>query len=196
MKKLYALIALVVVVVFASCSTSSQGTTSGSSSQDARNQKRAEQKQEEAEYDEANYQIAMKALTDKEFVLEADQLMSRFGRVLYVNSTTNFVMVNKDKATVQIAANNFIAGPNGVGGITVDGTVSDVKTKIDKKGNVDFSFAVQGIGISAQVYITMTHGSNTAQATVYPNFNSNNVTLSGNIVTLGETSTFKGRTIF
>ncbi len=183
------------VFALTACSTP-QGASTGTDKQSARNDERAKQKAEEAEYDAATYQIAVDALNQHEFVLEADQLVSRRGRVAYVNTTTNFVMMEKDKATVQIAANNMIAGPNGIGGITVDGSVSDVKTKTDKKGNVDFSFSVQGVGISAQVFITMSSGSNEASATVYPNFNSNTITLNGNIVTLGESSVFKGRSLF
>ncbi len=193
MKKFYALIALVFALT--ACSTP-QGATSSADAKSARDEERAKQKAEEQEYDAATYQIAVDALNAHEFVLEADQLISRRGRTAFVNTTTNFVMMNKDKATVQIAANGMIAGPNGVGGITVDGNVSDVKMKTSKKGNVDFSFNVQGIGISAQVFITLTNGSNEASATVYPNFNSNTITLNGNIVTLGESSVFKGRTLF
>ncbi len=190
MKKFYALIALVFTLV--ACSTP-QGATSSADKKAARDQERDKQKAEEEVYDEATFQIAVQALNAHEFVLEADQLISRRGMSAFVNTTTNFVMMNKDRATVQIASNGMIAGPNGVGGITVDGMVSDVKLKTSKKGDIDFSFNVQGVGISAQVLISMSNGSNEASATVYPNFNSNNITLNGNIVTLGESSVFKGR---
>ena len=74
-----------------------------------------------------------------------------------------------EHASVQIAANNALAGPNGIGGITVDGSRKEMKITPDKKGNVNCSFSVQGIGISAQVYITLTNGGNNASARISPN---------------------------
>lgn len=55
------------------------------------------------------------------------------------------------------------------------------------------SFNVQGVGISAQVHITLTRGSNSASARISPNFHSNNLTLNGNLVPLSQSSVFKGR---
>ena len=95
--------------------------------------------------------------------------------------------------TVQVAFNTPYPGPNGIGGVTVDGTTSDVKVTTDKRGNVNCNFSVQGIGISAQVFITLTNGGNNATVTINPNFNSNTLTLSGNLVPLNQSDVFKGR---
>ena len=76
---------------------------------------------------------------------------------------------------------------------TVDGNSSDMKMNIDKKGNVNCSFSVQGIGISAQVFINMSSGNNNASVSISPNFNNNNLTLNGNIVPLDQSNIFKGR---
>ena len=96
---------------------------------------------------------------------------------------------------VQIAANNALAGPNGIGGITVDGSRKEMKITTDKKGNVNCSFSVQGIGISAQVYITLTNGGNNASARISPNFNSNTLTLNGVLVPLSQSNVYKGRAL-
>ena len=80
-----------------------------------------------------------------------------------------------------------------IGGVTVDGNSSDMKMNIDKKGNVNCSFSVQGIGISAQVFINMSSGNNTASVSISPNFSNNNLTLNGNIVPLDQSNIFKGR---
>ena len=69
----------------------------------------------------------------------------------------------------------------------------DMKMNIDKKGNVNCSFSVQGIGISAQVFINMSSGNNTASVSISPNFSNNNLTLNGNIVPLDQSNIFKGR---
>lgn len=63
----------------------------------------------------------------------------------------------------------------------------------DKRGNVNCNFSIQGIGISAQIFLTLTDGGNNATVTISPNFNSNAMTLSGNLVPLEQSNIFKGR---
>lgn len=125
--------------------------------------------------------------------MEADQVMFRNGQTAFVNSNTNFVLVNEGRGTVQVAFNTVYPGPNGIGGVTVDGTVSDIQMTTDKKGNVNCNFSIQGIGISAQIFLTLTNGGNNATVTISPNFNSNTMTLSGNLVPLSQSNIFKGR---
>lgn len=143
--------------------------------------------------EERAYAMASQALHDGQFVLEADQLVFKRGRSAFVSSITNFVMMDDNHASIQVASNSAIAGPNGIGGITVDGNVRGLKISTDKKGNMNCSFNVQGVGISAQVHITLTRGSNSASARISPNFHSNNLTLNGNLVPLSQSSVFKGR---
>ena len=115
----------------------------------------------------------MAALKAHQFVMEADQVMFRNGQTAFVNSNTNFVLVNQGRGTVQVAFNTVYPGPNGIGGVTVDGTVSDIQMTTDKRGNVNCNFSIQGIGISAQIFLTLTDGGNNATVTISPNFNSN-----------------------
>ena len=136
---------------------------------------------------------ACTALKNKQFVLEANQVIFRNGMSAFVTSNTNFVLMNGNRATVQTAFNTPYPGPNGIGGVTVDGNSSDMKMNVDKKGNVNCSFSVQGIGISAQVFITMSNGDNNASVTISPNFSNNNLTLNGNIIPLDQSNIFKGR---
>ena len=103
--------------------------------------------------------------------------------------------MDQDRGSVQVAFNTAFAGPNGIGGITVDGNVSNVKMRTTKKGDVNFSFSVQGIGISAQLFLTLNRGNNEATITITPNFNSNTLTLHGKIVPLEESSVYKGRSL-
>ena len=91
----------------------------------------------------AAYQQAVQALKNKQFVLEANQVIFRNGMSSFVTSNTNFVLMNGNRATVQTAFNTPYPGPNGIGGVTVDGNSSDMKMNIDKKGNVNCSFSVQ-----------------------------------------------------
>ena len=98
-----------------------------------------------------------------------------------------------DKSSVQIAFNIPASGPNGLGGVTVDGNVSGYKIKTDKKGSIYLTMSVMGVGISAQVSITLPYGSNNATVDIRPNFNSNRLTLSGEILPLDKSNIFKGR---
>ena len=125
---------------------------------------------------------ARAALRNQDFVLQADNIQFRNGNTVFVNSSTNFISVKGNRAVVQISRSNFSAGPNGVGGVTVDGMVTDQQVRTDSKGRITFSMNVMGIGINAQVEIYMYPDSNQASATVYPNFNANTVWIQGTIV--------------
>ena len=135
---------------------------------------------------------ARAALRNQDFVLEADNVQFRNGQTVFVNSTTNFISVKGNRAVVQISPSNFASGPNGVGGVTVDGTISGLEVKTDTKGRTTLSMNVTGIGINAQIEIYMFPNSNRASATVYPNFNSNTVWLEGSIVPYENSNVFEG----
>jgi hypothetical protein len=138
---------------------------------------------------------ARAALQNQDFVLEADNLTFKNGTTAFVNSSTNFISVKGNRAVVQISPSNMSAGPNGVGGVTVDGTISGQKITMGKNGRITFSMNVTGIGINAQVEIYMFPDSNQASATVYPNFNSNTVWLSGKIVPYESSNVFEGMSL-
>lgn len=138
---------------------------------------------------------AAAAVQNKDFVLEANQVTFKSGATVFVNSSTNFISVKGDRAVVQISPSNFSAGPNGVGGVTVDGLISGMTTSVDKKGGKTITFNVNGIGISAMIQIYMTAGSNSATATIYPNFNSNTVWIDGDIVPYENSNVFEGNSL-
>ena len=150
-------------------------------------------KLEEKMRNEVLYREAEQALKDGAFVLEADRVIFKRGRSTFVSSNTNFVSLSDGRATVQVAFNGAYSGPNGLGGVTVDGTASNIKMDKDKKGNINYSMNVSGIGVSAQVSIQLTEGSNTAQVVVSPNFNSNRITLAGQLLPVQKSNIFKGR---
>lgn len=138
---------------------------------------------------------AIAAIRNKDFVLEADNVTFRNGSTVLVSSTTNFISVKGNKAVVQISPSNFASGPNGVGGVTVQGQISGYQIQTDKKGRVYLSYNVNGIGISAQIEISIMPGSSRAQATVYPNFNSNTVWLDGTVVPYENSNVFEGSSL-
>lgn len=160
-----------------------------------RKEQKAQAKAQQELEDAMAFHNAVGAMQDKKFVLEADQLVFKTGENTFVNSNTNFIALDSNKGTVQIAFNSGYPGPNGLGGITVDGNITDVKMKVSKKGSVSFKFNIQGVGVSAQVFLTLRGGNDYATATISPNFNSRNITMNGRIVPLEESDYFKGTAI-
>ena len=138
---------------------------------------------------------AAAAVQNRDFVLEANQVTFKNGSTVFVNSNTTFISVKGNRAVVQISPSNFSSGPNGVGGVTVDGTISGMQRMVDKKGRTTVSFSVMGIGINAQIEIYMVPGTNRATATIYPNFNSNTVWIEGNIVPYSSSNVFEGNSL-
>lgn len=190
MKKV--LVLLAVLLSLSSCMTSRQNQSMDPAAQQA--DKEAKKAAEEAEQ-MALFEQAVQALNDRDFVLEAERVEFKRGRFAYVTPSTNFVSLKGEKATIQLAFNGPFAGPNGIGGITVDGNASNVQMKTDKKGNITFSMMVQGVAVSANVTFRLMKGSNKCTATVSPNFNSNRVSFTGYLYPYDQSNVFKGRSI-
>ena len=138
---------------------------------------------------------AVAAVRNQDFVLEVQQVTFRSGMTTFVNTTTNFISVKGNRAVVQISPSNFASGPNGVGGVTVQGLITGPEFKTDKNGRITYSFNVMGIGVNAQVEVYMIPGTNSATATIYPNFNSNTIWLQGNIVPYENSNVIEGSTL-
>ena len=159
--------------------------------EESRKQKKAEQELlDQMFFDEAKQAIEM-----KNFILEADHVMFKYGTTAFVSHNTNFVAVKGNKAVVQVDFNIPISGPNGLGGITVNGNISGYKQTTDKKGNISVSMNVMGVGISAQVNIRLNKGSNNASVDISPNFNSNNFSLTGSLLPMAKANVFKGNSL-
>ncbi|MBR5833242.1 MAG: DUF4251 domain-containing protein [Bacteroidales bacterium] len=135
---------------------------------------------------------AVAAVKNQDFVLQAQTVQFRNGTTVFVNSATNFIAVKGNRATVQISPSNYAAGPNGVGGVTVDGMISGQEYKVGKRGYATYSFNVMGMGINAQIEVYLTPGTNQASATIYPNFNSNTVWVQGSIVPYDNANVIEG----
>jgi len=77
------------------------------------------------------------------FVLEANQLRNKQGESLIVTSTLNFVAVDSTTGVLQIGDDAGV-GPNGVGGITVEGNISDYKfTQNERNGTFTVTYYLQ-----------------------------------------------------
>ena len=193
MKKVYYLLSMLLVlslgINYMAAQTIGQQTLSKKEIRKARRQ--AHEKFMEQQ-NQLAFEQAVQALKEQSFVVEVDQLIFPRGMTKFVSSMTNFVSVNDGDAVLQITTSNFNPGPNGIGGVTVDGNISGMKTETDKDGNIHCSFGIQGVGISAEVFVTLYYGSNEANVTVSPNFNSNTLSMSGEMVSIDDSTIFKG----
>lgn len=197
MRNVFILLALLLTYATASAQTERRIYTSSElKSMQTRSEKseltKEQKKQIEAIQDSIHYAQAIQSLETLEFVMEADQLVFKRGHTAFVTSTTNFISVSDDKAVVQIAP-FYGGGPNGVGGITLEGKASNIRIKTDKKGNTFFTMNVMGTGLSASIEIQLYKGSNKASVTINPNFHSNRITLNGVLLPTEYSSVYKGR---
>ncbi len=163
---------------------------------EALKKERQERRALEAQQDSVAYFKAVEALKNGSFVLEANNVSFPNGITRFVSSNTNYVQVDNGDGIVQTAFSNFayIPGPNGLGGVTVEGNVSGVQLREDKHGNYYYNYTIQGMSISATVYITLTGGTNQASVRISPNFNNNTLTMMGILVPLDESDVFQGTT--
>ena len=157
-----------------------------------REEQRARARVIEQQNDSVAYQAAVEALKAGSWVLEADNINFFNGITRFVSSTTNYISCNDGEGTIQTAYANFVYSPNGLGGVTVQGDISDGRMSTDKDGNVYYSFGIQGSAVSATVYVTLTGGTNQASATVSPNFTGRAITFDGYLMPYKQAAVFEG----
>lgn len=192
------IVSFIVVLAIAMCGMTQAQAQSKATDKAAKKLEKEEKKQERLAQDaiqgENEFNTALQALNNQEFVLEANTVQPMNGQVFYVNSNTNFVSLNKGQAMVQIASNSPYPGPNGLGGITVQGGASNIQTKQDNSGNVYLTMSVQGTFISATVSIMLTSGTENATVTVDPNFSGNTLRMTGTLYPYSQSNIFQGTT--
>lgn len=152
----------------------------------------AEQRKAE---DIALFNQAKQALDEGSFVLETDRIEFRGGGTANVASNTNFISAKDNYAIVQLAFNNGRPGLNNLGGITLEGRISNIKTTTDRKGNITYRMNVQGAYLSSVIEVVLYYGGDQAMATVYPNFSSNRITVRGTLYPSELSNVFKGRSL-
>lgn len=157
--------------------------------------KNSRKEQREIAQQQANqqFEIARQALKDSMFVVEVDRIIGQLGRTVYVSANENFVLMNRDYASVQLAVLSAHEGMNGVGGITLAGNVSDVQERIDKHGNITYQFRVQGSSISSTVIVTLYKGDNLVSVVMNSTFNNGRITFYGRLLPAHASKVFKAQ---
>lgn len=153
----------------------------------------SKQEQKEIAQQQANqqFEIARQALKDSMFVVEVDRIIGQLGRTVYVSKNENFVLMNKDCASVQLAVLSAFAGLNGVGGVTLAGNISDVQERIDKHGNITYQFRIQGNSISSTVIVTLFNGDNQVSVVMNSTFSNDRITFYGRLMPTEASKVFK-----
>ena len=137
MKKVLFLAALL-LVCFSGVTNAQTRKQREDAKREAWKKERQEKKALEAQQDSVSFMKAIDALKNGSFVLEADNVVFRNGIMRFVSSNTNYVEVNDGQGIIQTAFTNFVYNwsPNGLGGVTVQGSVNGISMRQDKDGNI------------------------------------------------------------
>ena len=192
MKKIFYLIVFACLLPAVSSSAQSGRAEREKAWRMERQRQRAEARAVEMRQDSVAYRAALAALKAGNWVLEANNINFSNGIMRFVSSDTNYISGNNGEGTIQTAYSNFTYSPNGLGGVTVQGTINDVSMSTDKDGNVYYNFSIQGSALSATVNLALTGGTSQASATVYPNFGAGSITFDGYLVPYAKSTVFQG----
>lgn len=87
-------------------------------------------------------QVTRTMVNNQRFVLEADYISGKSGVMIPVNPSLNFIIIDSASATMQLGSASGV-GWNGVGGVTVSGSVSKYEvTRVEKKKYVAYNVLV------------------------------------------------------
>lgn len=175
---------MVCIMSLAGCSTANQSGLT-----------KAQQKELRQKEDSLRADIARKAVMDGHFIAIADQITLRNGRVFHVNTGLNYVALNGTDGIVQVASNGPWLGANGLGGVTLKGIASDVKTSFDNKENLSLRMRVIGGGLSGEVTLLMPKGSNRASVQIRGTFSFRQLTMYCTIEPYDGTGVIEGRSL-
>lgn len=182
MKKLVFLIVIIL----------SAGFVFGQQTKEERKAARKARKAEQHKIAMENSQRLKAIVESKMFVLEAHTLFDRGGLTYNLNKTTNFVGFDGKNSTVQLAFDGLI-GWNGIGGVTIDGTISQLEI-VGKEDKPEFSVNVtvnnKVGGLVTMVFRISSDGS--SRVDLSGSFGQR-LSFQGYIVALSESRVYKGR---
>lgn len=155
--------------------------------------KRAKAQRMEFVNDSIQHVQAVIAIKNGSWALEASNVTFNNGATNFVTPSTNYVSINDGTGTIQTAFDNTnVYSPNGLGGITLQGNITNEELGIDPEGNVHYNYLIQGSNVSATVNVVITANSNQATANINPNFSSRSMMMSGYIYPYNEAGVFEG----
>ena len=88
-------------------------------------------------------QVVTAMVEFQRFVLEADMLRDKRGNSVPVVSNINFISADSLTGVIQVGSHTYI-GRNGVGGVTVDGTISEYKfSRHERSGSYNITYILR-----------------------------------------------------
>jgi hypothetical protein len=155
-------------------------------------EQKAEQKKLEAE---ETAKMVDRMVANKKFVLEANTVSNQTGERLVVSSSINFIAIDSNKITIQLASMSGIGGYNGMGGITADGTISQFK--ISRVGKKSSGYSIQLLAMTSigtyDIFFSVSSNSN-ADARIGGSWGGK-LNYHGYLVPLEKSKVFKGMAI-
>jgi len=128
------------------------------------------------------------------FVLEANTLKDKRGTSQQVSSNINFISSDSITGVIQVGSNAYI-GRNGVGGVTVDGSIAEYKySKHEKSGSYSITYYLRTPVGSYDVRITA-YPDGRADATVSSTTWGDQIRYSGYLVPIGISRVYKGMSL-
>ncbi len=116
-------------------------------------ERKAERKENKEKMEKELAITTEKAIMSGNFVLKANQLRNKYGQMIMVSPTINFVAVKGRQVYVQFGTEAGI-GYNGVGGLTLKGELTDFKMTRDKKYN-GYTIMITTNGTNGSLTITV-----------------------------------------
>lgn len=191
MKRLKYLAAILALAVCASSCTTPKGTAQDEAlrneqkalEKERKKQEKERKKQQEARVERYAHDKAVEAILNFEFVLRAQSVSYSGGYMASgINPDMNFILIQGDAGAIQTATSFRYPGPNGLGGFTSSGRVSDMTVNEAKNGDMIVDFSVIGRTANAHVSITLFKDSDQASAIVSHNLAGGNITMRGQLI--------------
>ena len=173
----------------------SAGMVSGQETKEDRKANRKARKEDQKRIALENTEQLKLIVATKMFVLEANTLFDRGGMTFNLNPTINFVGFDGKNSTIQLSFNQLV-GWNGVGGVTIDGTIKTIEiTGKDNKPGFSINATVQNKtgGLVTMIFRVSSDGN--ARVDMSGSFGER-LSFQGRIVALSQTTVYKGTPVF
>lgn len=164
------------------------------SKQEQRKLQKELKKEQQAAEAAQKAQVVTAMVEFQRFVLEADMLRDKRGNSLPVISNINFISADSLTGVIQVGSHTYI-GRNGVGGVTVDGTISEYKySQHERSGSYNITYILRTPVGTYDVQISA-RPDGRADATVRSTTWGDQLRYSGYLVPLGLSRVFKGMSL-
>lgn len=154
---------------------------------------RSERKLEEFQRKQRNLVSIKEKVNDSTFVLEASSLNDRFGRSVDVSPSINFIAVSGENVVIQVGS-DFGIGPNGMGGITLEGVITTYEPEEGPGyGNINVLINAKSVILGLATITITVNQAGTFRASVTGSWRQQ-IRMSGNFKTFENSKIFQGRT--